>query len=128
MYDVMLYKDITGLLSMEDRLQELSIIGKESKELSVIVQKFPIGEHLKEPHYHSTEKIILVIKGQGKTYYGDNLEKEIAFGPGDLIFVPRCTVHMPVNIGQEPIISITITNTNTYTYTYLSALSKQDLC
>ena len=48
-------------------------------------------------HYHvNCESAIYVVKGTGRFVIGDNLETELAIGPGDFIFVPPGAAHQPM--------------------------------
>lgn len=65
------------------------------------------------PHYHvNCESAIYVIKGTGRFLAGNRLEKSMAIGPGDFIYVPPEAVHQPVNDSlSEPMELIVARNT-----------------
>ena len=64
------------------------------------------------PHYHvNCESAIYVVKGHGRFVIGDNLETELAIGPGDFIYVPAEAVHQPINDGSENMEIIVARNT-----------------
>ena len=64
------------------------------------------------PHHHvNCESAIYVLKGHGRFITGQNLEQELAIGPGDFIYVPPKAVHQPVNDGNEPMELIVARNT-----------------
>ena len=64
------------------------------------------------PHYHvNCESAIYVIKGKGRFVIGDNLETELAIGPGDFIYVPAEAVHQPINDGDGDMEIIVARNT-----------------
>jgi uncharacterized RmlC-like cupin family protein len=52
-----------------------------------------------------------VIKGKGRFVIGDNLETELAIGPGDFIYVPAEAVHQPINDSAEDMEIIVARNT-----------------
>ena len=64
------------------------------------------------PHYHvNCESAIYVIKGKGRFVIGDNLETELAIGPGDFIYVPAEAVHQPINDGDGDMVIFVARNT-----------------
>ena len=52
-----------------------------------------------------------MVKGHGRFVVGDNLETELAIGPGDFIYVPAEAVHQPINDGSEDMEIIVARNT-----------------
>ena len=55
-------------------------------------------------HIHlNCESALYIIKGYGKFMVGEKLDRAIAFGPGDYLFVPPGAPHKPVNDGAETI-------------------------
>ncbi|MCD5403254.1 MAG: cupin domain-containing protein, partial [Dehalococcoidia bacterium] len=50
-------------------------------------------------------------KGHGRFVVGDNLETELAIGPGDFIYVPAEATHQPINDGSEDMEIIVARNT-----------------
>ncbi|MAF38243.1 MAG: hypothetical protein CL696_05065 [Chloroflexi bacterium] len=63
-------------------------------------------------HYHlNCESAIYVVKGHGRLVIGDNLDRELAIGLGDFIYVPAEAVHQPVNDGADDMEIIVARNT-----------------
>lgn len=65
-----------------------------------------------ESHYHNGyETVIYILKGQAKTVYGEQLDKEILHEPGDFIYIPPKVPHYPVNLSQtEEVVAIVARN------------------
>ena len=64
------------------------------------------------PHYHvNCESAIYVVKGHGRFVVGDNLETELAIGPGDSIYVPAEAAHQSIYDGSEVMEIIVARNT-----------------
>ncbi len=82
-----------------------------SKALCMHMVIIPPGAKA-ESHYHNGyETVIYVIKGNAKTVYGINLEKEIISGPGDFIFIPPNVPHRPENLSDtEEVVAIVSRN------------------
>ncbi|ABY30084.1 cupin domain-containing protein [Methylorubrum extorquens] len=60
------------------------------------------------PHYHATcDEYLYVLSGRG-TFWMEDASQEAAFGPGDLLFFERGTVHALPTITQEPVVFLSI--------------------
>ena len=60
------------------------------------------------PHYHATcDEYLYVLSGRGTFWMGD-ASQEAAFGPGDLLFFERGTVHALPTITQEPVVFLSV--------------------
>ncbi|ACK82852.1 cupin domain-containing protein [Methylorubrum extorquens] len=60
------------------------------------------------PHYHATcDEYLYVLSGRGTFWMGD-VSQEAAFGPGDLLFFERGTVHALPTITQEPVVFLSV--------------------
>ncbi|WP_373538737.1 cupin domain-containing protein [Chamaesiphon sp.] len=54
-----------------------------------------------EPHFHhGFETAIYLLKGNVKTFYGENLSKSVINKEGDFIFIPEGVPHQPVNLSS----------------------------
>lgn len=54
-------------------------------------------------HKHAThETAIYQIAGHSVMYWGDRLQNRMEAGPGDLIYIPADTPHLPFNPGPGP--------------------------
>jgi uncharacterized RmlC-like cupin family protein len=54
-----------------------------------------------EPHFHhGFETAIYLLKGNVKTFYGENLSKSVINQQGDFIFIPEGVSHQPVNLSS----------------------------
>jgi mannose-6-phosphate isomerase-like protein (cupin superfamily) len=60
------------------------------------------------PHYHATcDEYLYVFSGRG-TFWMGNPESQIEFGPGQLLFFERGTVHAIPDILESPVIFLSI--------------------
>ena len=60
------------------------------------------------PHYHATcDEYLYVFSGRG-TFWMDNPESQFEFGPGQLLFFERGTVHAIPEILESPLIFLSI--------------------
>ena len=67
--------------------------------LLTIPPKSRASVHLHESH----ETAIYVISGHGAMWYGDQLEQEMRFEAGDMIYIPAGVPHLPANTSEtEP--------------------------
>ncbi|GAA2624641.1 cupin domain-containing protein [Streptomyces axinellae] len=56
-----------------------------------------------EPHLHSGhESAIYVVSGEHEIWHGEDLGNRDTLHPGDMVYVPANTPHMPVT-GEEPV-------------------------
>jgi len=54
-----------------------------------------------EPHFHQGfETAIYLLKGEVKTFYGENLSKSVVNKSGDFIFIPDGVPHQAVNLSS----------------------------
>src|ERR1700740_322191 len=60
------------------------------------------------PHYHATcDEYLYVFSGRG-TFWMENPESQLEFGPGQLLFFERGTVHAIPDILEGPLIFLSI--------------------
>lgn len=60
------------------------------------------------PHYHATcDEYLYVLSGRG-TFWMEDASQEAAFGPGDLLFFERGTIHALPTITQEPVVFLSV--------------------
>ncbi|MER2265726.1 cupin domain-containing protein [Methylobacterium oxalidis] len=60
------------------------------------------------PHYHATcDEYLYVLSGRGTFWMGD-ADAEAAFGPGELLFFERGTVHAMPTITEEPVVFLSV--------------------
>ncbi|MGA7383573.1 MAG: cupin domain-containing protein [Methylocella sp.] len=60
------------------------------------------------PHYHATcDEYLYVFSGRGTFWMGD-LSTQAEFGPGQLLFFQRSTVHALPDLLQEPVVFLSI--------------------
>ncbi|KQO49585.1 cupin domain-containing protein [Methylobacterium sp. Leaf85] len=60
------------------------------------------------PHYHATcDEYLYVLSGRGTFWMGD-AGKEAEFGPGELLFFERGTVHALPTLLEEPVVFLSV--------------------
>jgi mannose-6-phosphate isomerase-like protein (cupin superfamily) len=60
------------------------------------------------PHFHrGSDEYLQVLSGTG-TFWMDDPANSFAFGPGDLLFFKRGTVHAMPELGAEPVVFLAI--------------------
>lgn len=60
------------------------------------------------PHYHATcDEYLYVLSGRGTFWMGDESTKA-EFGPGELLFFERGTVHALPDITEEPVVFLSV--------------------
>ena len=79
--------------------------------IHLAIATIPVGCSSSAHIHLNCESALYIIKGRGKFMVGEKLDKPIAFGPGDYLFVPPGAPHQPVNDGDETIEMIVARNT-----------------
>ena len=60
------------------------------------------------PHYHaSCDEYLFVLSGRG-TFWMEDASTEAAFGPGELLFFQRGTVHAIPQLFEEPVVFLSV--------------------
>ncbi|ACS43964.1 Cupin 2 conserved barrel domain protein [Methylorubrum extorquens DSM 13060] len=60
------------------------------------------------PHYHAAcDEYLYVLSGRG-TFWMGNADTEARFGPGELLFFERGTVHAMPTITEEPVVFLSV--------------------
>jgi len=60
------------------------------------------------PHYHATcDEYLFVLSGRGTLWMGDESTKA-EFGPGELLFFERGTVHALPDLIEEPVVFLSV--------------------
>jgi mannose-6-phosphate isomerase-like protein (cupin superfamily) len=60
------------------------------------------------PHYHATcDEYLYVLSGRG-TFWMESADSEAAFGPGQLLFFKRGTVHALPTLLEEPVVFLSV--------------------
>ncbi|GJE60773.1 cupin domain-containing protein [Methylobacterium trifolii] len=60
------------------------------------------------PHYHATcDEYLYVLSGRGTFWMGD-AGREAEFGPGELLFFERGTVHALPTLMEEPVVFLSV--------------------
>ena len=60
------------------------------------------------PHYHATcDEYLYILEGRGTVWLGD-ASKIRAFGPGDLLFFEKGTVHAMPEYTEEPVLILSV--------------------
>ncbi len=60
----------------------------------------PPGGRAKAHLHENHETAIYVLSGHARMRYGQQLEHELACGPGDMIYIPAGVPHLPFNASQ----------------------------
>jgi uncharacterized RmlC-like cupin family protein len=72
---------------------------------AIIQPKAKTGAH----HHGALESVIIVVSGNARMRWGDNLEFTAEAGPGDFIYVPPHVPHQEINASdKEPLIGILV--------------------
>src|ERR1051326_343796 len=74
----------------------------EKRGFDVSVYTYPPGTVFPD-HQHSTDKIDAVLSGQFRLA---TPEEEVLLEAGDLLLVPKGTVHRAEVVGEEPVVSL----------------------
>ncbi|GIW03489.1 MAG: cupin [Thermomicrobiales bacterium] len=61
----------------------------------------PPGGRAKAHLHENHETAIYVLSGHARMRYGEELEHELACGPGDMIYIPAGMPHLPYNASQS---------------------------
>jgi uncharacterized RmlC-like cupin family protein len=68
-----------------------------SKAICMHVLTIPPGQRANAHLHENHETAIYVLSGQGRMWYGDQLEEVMDCGPGDMIYIPAGVPHLPAN-------------------------------
>jgi len=78
-----------------------------SKGLSMHRIVIPPGGRAK-PHLHANhESTVYVVSGRAGMWFGEGLREHVWMGPGDFLYIPANTPHLPYNASDtEPCVGI----------------------
>jgi uncharacterized RmlC-like cupin family protein len=78
-----------------------------TKSLCMHLVTIPPGGRAK-PHLHSNhESAIYVLSGEAGMWYGENLREHMWAHPGDFVYIPANTPHLPYNASEtEPCVGV----------------------
>ncbi len=63
----------------------------------------PPGGRAKAHRHRGHETAIYVLSGHARMWFGDGLRETLEVGPGDFLYIPAGTPHLPANLSQtEP--------------------------
>jgi uncharacterized RmlC-like cupin family protein len=67
----------------------------------------PPGGRAKAHKHASHEMAIYVLSGEAGMWYGERLEHHMVTRPGDFVYIPADTPHLPYNLSQtEPAVAV----------------------
>jgi uncharacterized RmlC-like cupin family protein len=58
--------------------------------------------HLHEAH----ETAIYVLSGEAEMWYGEGLREHLVVRPGEMLYIPANTPHLPANTSSEPCVAV----------------------
>ena len=77
-----------------------------SKAICMHLLTVPPGGRAKAHKHAAHETTIYQISGHAVMYWGDRLQHRMESHPGDLIYIPADTPHLPTNPGPEPVVAV----------------------
>jgi uncharacterized RmlC-like cupin family protein len=90
-----------------DTFEGVSTQSAGSKGLCLHVITIPPGGRAK-PHLHENhESSVYVVSGRAGMWYGEGLREHVWMGPGDFLYIPPNTPHLPYNASDtEPCVGV----------------------
>jgi len=90
-----------------DTFEGVSAQSAGSKALCLHVITIPPGGRAK-PHLHENhESSVYVVSGRAGMWYGEGLREHVWMGPGDFLYIPPNTPHLPYNASDtEPCVGV----------------------
>ena len=90
-----------------DIFEGISAQSAGSKGLCLHLITIPPGGRAK-PHLHEQhESSVYVISGKAGMWYGEGLREHLSVGPGDFLYIPANTPHLPYNESDtEPCVGV----------------------
>jgi uncharacterized RmlC-like cupin family protein len=90
-----------------DTFEGVSAQSAGSKGLCLHVVTIPPGGSAR-PHLHENhESSVYVISGRAGMWYGEGLHEHVWMGPGDFLYIPPNTPHLPYNASDtEPCVGV----------------------
>jgi uncharacterized RmlC-like cupin family protein len=90
-----------------DTFEGVSTQSAGSKGLCLHAITIPPGGRAK-PHLHENhESSVYVVSGRAGMWYGEGLREHVWMGPGDFLYIPPNTPHLPYNASDtEPCVGV----------------------
>ena len=90
-----------------DIFEGISAQSAGSKGLCLHLITIPPGGRAK-PHLHREhESSVYVLSGKAGMWYGEGLREHLTVGPGDFLYIPANTPHLPYNASDtEPCVGV----------------------
>jgi uncharacterized RmlC-like cupin family protein len=67
----------------------------------------PPGGHAKAHLHENHESVIYVLSGEGKMWFGDQLEEFVVIKSGEFLYIPAGMPHLPANLSEtEPCVAV----------------------
>lgn len=73
-----------------------------AKQICMNVLPMPDGARARVHYHRGIETISYLLDGECAVYYGDRVERRIAVGAGDQVFIPADVPHAPCNESGAP--------------------------
>jgi len=77
-----------------------------SSQLCMHLINVPAGGRAKVHKHEHHETTIYVLSGEAYTLFGDQLQHVVKSSAGDMVFIPADIPHLPINLGNEPVIGV----------------------
>lgn len=74
----------------------------QSEHMVAGITVFPQGEASSFHNHPDSEEIDVILSGHGEVVWGDGRRQ--AFGPHDVMFIPKGVYHQHINTGNEPLV------------------------
>lgn len=84
-------------------------IAKETTGAQAIcmhILSVPPGGRAKAHKHETHETAIYMISGEAVMFWGDRLEHRMEIAPGDLVYIPADTPHLPINPGTSDAVAV----------------------
>ncbi len=67
----------------------------------------PPGGRAKAHLHENHESVIYVLSGEGKMWFGENLEESVIVKAGEFLYIPAGMPHLPANLSEtEPCVAV----------------------
>lgn len=84
----------------------ISVETAGAQRLCMHVLTLPPGTRAQAHVHAGHESAVVIVSGRVNVWHGPDLSHHLVMEPGDCLYIPADVEHLPVNLGEEPMIAV----------------------